>query len=110
MLFRTLRAVTAFRKKHLPFLRSLEDVELMHEVGYRQEEGRPISVKELHELRLAPVPTLQRRLRRLTQAGALVARRAERDARLVELTISPKVLRIYSRYGEFFVQHRRGHD
>jgi hypothetical protein len=76
----------------------------MEEIGLHQEGGQPLCVKELQLLNLAPVATLQRRLRRLIKAGAISARRSGRDARIVELTISPAVMRIYARYAAFFTQ------
>lgn len=72
----------------------------MLEIGYHQERGEPLSMKRLQLLGLASVPTLQRRLRRLRQAGAVLIRRSEDDGRAVELMLSPKAVRAYAKYAE----------
>jgi DNA-binding MarR family transcriptional regulator len=80
------------------FLQTQEDHDLVLEIGFHQERGEPITVKELQLSGLMSVPTLQRRLRRLRQAGALVVQRSAADGRAVELMLSPRVLRAYARY------------
>ena len=99
-LFAHLRTTRAFRRRHLNFLETREDHDIVQEVGYHQESGTPLTVKQLQMMGLASMPTLQRRLRRLRQVGALVAKRSERDKRAVELRLSPRVMRTYARYGE----------
>lgn len=70
----------------------------MLEIGFRQELGKPITVKELQLSGLMSVPTLQRRLRRLRETGALVVKRSSADGRAVELTLGPRVVRAYGRF------------
>jgi hypothetical protein len=99
-LFAALRATRAFEKRHLEFLETLEDRDLVLEIGFHQERGTPITMKQLQLLGLTSVPTLQRRLRRLRQAGAVVGRKSKLDARAVELVLSPKLLRTCAKYAE----------
>lgn len=99
-LFARLRAARAFERRHLGHLRTMEDVDLVREIGYHQEQGRPLTMKQLYLLDLASVATVQRRLRHLRQAGVIVPRKSERDGRTVELTISPKLQKAYARYLE----------
>ena len=98
--FAALHATRAFRRRHLHFLESAEDLDLVLEIGYHQERGEPLSMKRLQLIGVTSVPTLQRRLRRLRQAGAVLMRRSDADGRAVELYLSAKVLRIYQKYGE----------
>jgi hypothetical protein len=98
--FTHLHATRSFRRRHLPFLQTQEDHDIILEVGLHQERGTPLTLKQLQFLGITSIPTLQRRLRRLRELGAIVARRSTRDARVVELTLSSKVMRTYARYGE----------
>jgi hypothetical protein len=98
--FTQLRSLRRLEKQHLPFLRSMEDYELVCEVGHHEESGRPLSMKQLYLLNLGSVPTVQRRLRRLRQLGVIVPRRSTSDGRSVELTVSPRVRKSCGRYLE----------
>jgi DNA-binding MarR family transcriptional regulator len=98
--FAALRATRAFRRRHLDFLRTQEDLDLVLEIGFHQESGTPLTMKHLQLMGLTSVPTLQRRLRRLRQVGAIIGRRSEEDGRAVELELSPRLLRTYAKYGD----------
>jgi DNA-binding MarR family transcriptional regulator len=98
--FAALRSTRAFRRRHMQFLQSQEDHDLVLEIGFHQERGKPLTVKQLQLQGLVTVPTLQRRLRRLRQAGALVVKRSATDGRAVELTLSPRVTRAYARFAD----------
>jgi hypothetical protein len=98
--FAALQKTRGFRRRHLPFIESCEDVDLVLEIGHRQELGKPLSMKELQLMGLVSVPTLQRKLRRLREAGVVQVRKSPKDGRAVELALSPKVLRAYAKYVE----------
>jgi len=98
--FAHLKSTRAFRRKHLGFLQTDEDHEIVQEIGWNEENGTPLTLKRLQLIGIASVPTLQRRLRRLRQLGIIVARRSATDARAVELLLSARVHRTYARYGE----------
>jgi DNA-binding MarR family transcriptional regulator len=100
--FEKLRALTAFEKQHLPELKTVEDHHLIHEIGYHQAKGRPLTLKQLFLLDAGSIATVQRRLRRLKQLGVIAQRRSPTDRRAVELTLSPKFQRAFTRYGHFF--------
>ena len=106
--FERLRALTAFEKQHLPELRTLEDHHLIHEIGYHQAKGRPLTLKQLFLLDAGSIATVQRRLRRLKQLGVIAQRRSPTDRRAVELTLSPKFQRAFTRYGQFFAEGDAG--
>ena len=97
--FEKLRARTAFEKQHLFHLKTLEDHTLVHEIGYCQAQGKPLTLKQIFLLGAGSVATVQRRLRRLKQLGVIQQRRSASDRRAVELTLSPKYQRICARYG-----------
>ncbi len=104
--FKKLQTLRAFERKRLRFLRTMEDLDVLCEIGLHQENGRPLTMKELHRMRLGSVPTMQRRLRRLRQFGAVASRRTDRDGRAVELRITPRALKLFNRYASLL--GRRG--
>jgi DNA-binding MarR family transcriptional regulator len=96
--FEKLRALRAFEKQQLDFLSTVEDHRLIGEIGYHQAKGKPLTLKQLSLLDVGSIATVQRRLRRLKQLGLVQHRRAASDRRAVELTLSPKCLRIFAKY------------
>lgn len=104
--FTKLRNIRTFERRRLRFLRTMEDLDVLCEIGLHQEKGRPLTMKELHRLRLGSVPTMQRRLRRLRQFGAVASRRTERDGRAVELKITPRALKLFNRYAALLAKRR----
>lgn len=99
--FHVLRALTDFRKRHMPFVKSLEDQDLLRVIGYHQQAGDPITLKVLFLQGISSVATIQRRLRRLKRLGVVHETRADYDKRLVKLTLSATTIRDYSRvYGQ----------
>jgi len=99
-IFATLNAIRGFRKRHLACLETVADYDIALEIGINQEQADPLTMKRLHLLGIASVATVQRRLRRLRQAGAVVQRRSADDRRAVELLLSPALWKIYARYGK----------
>ncbi len=99
-LFGKLRAIRAFEKKHLASLQNMVDFDLVREIGYHQEIGTPLGMKQLYLLDVASVATVQRRLRRLKTLGAIHQVRSRKDARAVELALSARLTKTLSRYGE----------
>jgi len=98
--FAKLHALRLFEKQHLNFLRTIEDFDLIREIGYHQERGAPLTMSALYLLGVASVPTVQRRLRQLRQAGAIQQTRSRRDGRVLEMCVSPKVQRVFAKYAE----------
>lgn len=105
--FELLRSLRAFEKRNLQFLRTVEDFDLVREIGYHQERGRPLTVKQLYLLDLASMATVQRRLRRLRQAGAIQQVRSGEDGRSMELRLTPKAAKAFERYAELLVDQVR---
>jgi Fic family protein len=99
-IFSKLRAMRAFEKKHLHFLRTVEDFELIHAIGYQQEIGEPMTMKQIYLLGVASAATVQRRLRHLREHGAIQLARSKADGRAVELFISRKLQKTCAKYVE----------
>lgn len=99
-IFVAMREIRAFERRQLACLRTLEDVDIVIQIGLHQAERKPLTLKRLFLLDIASMATVHRRLRRLKQHGVIHQRRCEHDRRNVELTISPRFLKIFERYGE----------
>ena len=93
-----------FEKRHLPFLETVEDLDVVREIGFHQEIGHPLNLKNLFSQDIGSVATIQRRLRRLKALGVVHQRRADHDKRNVELTISPRVRETYRRIGSLLAR------
>jgi hypothetical protein len=98
--FERLRALRAFEKRALPFVKSLEDLDLVVEIGYHQEQHKTLTLKQVFLLGIGSIATVQRRLSVLRQLGVVLLKRSKEDARSFELTLSPKVCKTYRQYGE----------
>jgi DNA-binding MarR family transcriptional regulator len=103
-IFERLRALKEFEKQHLGVLASVEDQNLVREIGYHQSLGAPLTLKQLFLQDIGSVATVQRRLRRLRQLGVLEQRRSRSDRRAVEVMLKPKYVVLFRRYGELMFQ------
>ena len=97
-IYRKLRSCRTFRRKRLPFLQTLEDFDLVAEIGYGQETGRLITLKQLFLAGLGPTATVQRRLARLKAQGVVIPLRSDADRRVVQLSIDPEVHKAVRQY------------
>jgi DNA-binding MarR family transcriptional regulator len=97
-MFQRIRKIQAFEQKHFPYLESLLDSVLIAEIGYHQEQGRPLTVKGLLLLRLGAPATVRRRLQRLVGLGVVHKRRVRHDKRVSHLEIDSAVRGNYVKY------------
>lgn len=97
--FHALKAAGDFRRRHLPFLQTLEDLDLIREIGFNQAKGEPLSLKQLFLHGIASVATVQRRLARLKRLGIIQQTKADHDKRMVKLTLTPTARKLYERWG-----------
>jgi DNA-binding MarR family transcriptional regulator len=102
--FRKLRELRLFQRRQLPSLRSIEDFDVVLEIGYHQELGDPLTLKRLFLQNVGSVATVQRRLGRLKRLGIVLQKRSEHDRRNLELMVSPAVRRLYRRMGRLLAQ------
>jgi hypothetical protein len=93
-----LRAMRAFERRHLHHLRSLEDRDLVYEIGYHQSRHRPLTLQQIYRFDIGSVATVQRKLRRLRHEGCVQQARSESDHRRIEFTLSRRMLQIYDQY------------
>ncbi|MGD9786836.1 MAG: hypothetical protein AB7U30_02670 [Sulfuricellaceae bacterium] len=98
--YSVLRQIGSFQKKHLSMLQSHEDYAIAAEIGYHQEIGKPLTLKQLFLLEIASPATVQRRLKRLINLGVVSKKYRQSDGRMVELGLSPQTDRAFRRYAD----------
>jgi len=86
----------------MPFVKTLEDLDIIWEIGLHQEAGAPTTLKLLFLKGIGSVATVQRRLSRLKRLGVVHRSRATHDKRIVKLTVDPALLRKFHRLFALF--------
>jgi len=97
-MFQQLRRLQAFAQKHFPCLQSAIDNVLIVEIGYYQEQGRPLTIKGLLLLKLGAPATVRRHVQRLVDLGLVHKRRANHDGRICHLEIDPEMRMRFAKY------------
>jgi DNA-binding MarR family transcriptional regulator len=106
-IFARIRKLREFERKNLSHLRSIEDFDIVEEIGFHQENGKPLSPKQLTLLGIAPAATVQRRLSRLVALGVISKRYSREDGRIVELSISAETVSLYGAYSRLLQRLRK---
>jgi DNA-binding MarR family transcriptional regulator len=96
--FEYLHQLRTFERKQLPFVKTMEDLNMLYLIGLHQERGVSLTLKQMLSFGVGSAATLERRLARLKRLGVVVQARSELDRRNVELRLSPKTSRIFQRY------------
>ncbi len=86
----------------MPFVKTLEDLDIIWDIGLHQEAGNPTTLKLLFLRGIGSVATVQRRVGRLKRLGVVHQSRAAHDKRVVKLTIDPALLRKLQRLFPLF--------
>ena len=97
-LFTGLRKIREFERLQLPFLRSVVDFDIIIEIGYGEEEGQPLTLKQLLLLNICSRTTVRRKLARLVEQGIVVRRKHANDKRASLLIISPSSAKVLGKY------------
>jgi DNA-binding MarR family transcriptional regulator len=99
-IFEKLNAIRSYQRTHLLFLESLEDYDIVCEIGAAQEAGKFMTAKQLLLCDLGAPATLRRRLERMVKMGIVTKRRNVHDGRMAELRLAPDILRAYAKLGK----------
>lgn len=97
--FAKLRALRDFERRHLPFLQTVQDLDLVVEIGLYELHGRSLTLKQLYLAGIGGVATIERRLARLKRHGVVIYRTSKEDRRHRELTLSRMVRKAFALYG-----------
>ena len=97
-LFTGLKKIREFERQHLPFLKSIVDLDIVIEIGYAEEQEQPLTLKQLFLLNVRSRTTVRRKLRLIDQ-GIVVRRKHANDQRASLLTISASSIKLLAKYG-----------
>lgn len=87
ILFKKLQAIRT-QVARIPGLSSDTDFDIAVEVGYRQREGHPLTLKQLLLLNISSAATVRRHLSRLIREGIIIKLVVPNDHRTVQLLLS----------------------
>ena len=97
-LFAGLRKIREFEKLQLPFLKSVVDFDIVIEIGYSEEQGQPLTLKQLFLMEICSRTTVRRKLAALIKQGIIIRRQHATDRRASLLVISPSSVKLLSKY------------
>jgi hypothetical protein len=99
------RKLREFEKSQLRFISSIEDLDLVWAIGYAQNVGKPLGLKELCTGEFGSAKTIQRRIERLRQLDIIEQQRSDGDARRIEFLLTEKTLVQMERYRRFIMEN-----
>jgi hypothetical protein len=97
-----------FERNELHFIGSLEDLDLVWLIGYAQQTGKPVGLKELLNGNFGSPKTVQRRIERLRRLLIVEYTRSEEDARRIQLFLTPETLKRIDKYKQFILDNGMG--
>src|SRR6202163_1240346 len=97
-LFSGLKKIREFEKLQLPFLKSVIDFDILIEIGYAEEQGQPLTLKQLFLLNVSSRTTVRRKLAKLIEQGIVIRRKHANDNRASLLIIAPSCLKLLGKY------------
>jgi hypothetical protein len=98
-LFAALKRKREFERSQLPFLPSLIDFDIIIEIGYAEEQGKPLTRKQLFLMNLGSRATVRRRLAKLIDSGFVTQRTNAEDHRSAFLGLHSGSLKLLGKYG-----------
>ena len=98
-LFTGLKQIREFERLQLPFLKSVVDFDIVIEIGYAQEQGQPLTRKQLFLLNIRSRTTVRRKLASLIEHGIVMRRKHANDQRASVLSISASTVKLLGKYG-----------
>ena len=98
-LFTGLKKIREFERLQLPFLKSVVDFDIVIEIGYAEEQGQPLTLKQLFLLNFSSRTTVRRKLAKLIELGIVIRRKHASDHRASLLVISHATVKLLAKYG-----------
>jgi len=98
-IFTGLKKIRDFERRQLPFLKTVVDFDIVIEIGYAQEQGQSLTLKQLFLLNLSSRTTVRRKLAMLIEREIVMRRKHANDHRASLFTISPSVVKVLGKYG-----------
>jgi DNA-binding MarR family transcriptional regulator len=97
-LFTGLKQIRAFERQQLPFLKSIVDFDIVVEIGYAEEQGQPLTLKQLFLLIDSSRTTVRRKLAKLIEQGMVIRRKHAKDHRASVLIIASSSVKLLGKY------------
>jgi hypothetical protein len=98
-IFAGLKKMRDLERLNLPFVRSVADFDIVIEIGFAEEQGKPLTVKQFVLLNICSHSTIRRKLSVLVRKDIIVRRKLATDNRTTHLLISSTALKMLGRYG-----------
>ena len=98
-IFTGLKKIRDFERRQLPFLKTVVDFDIVIEIGYAEEQGQSLTLKQLFLLNISSRTTVRRKLARLIEQGIVMRRKHANDGRASLLTISASSVKLLGKYG-----------
>src|SRR5471030_1098788 len=98
-LFTGLKKIREYERRQLPFLKTVVDFDIVIEIGFAEEQGQPLTLKQLFLLNISSRTTVRRKLATLIERGIVVRRKHVNDNRASLLHISPSSVKLLGKYG-----------
>jgi hypothetical protein len=98
-IFAGLKKMRDLERLHLPFVRSVADFDIVIEIGFAEEQGKPLTVKQFVLLNICSHSTIRRKLSVLVRKDIVIRRKHATDNRTTHLFISSAALKMLDRYG-----------
>jgi len=97
-LFAGLRKMREMGKQQLPFLHSIIEFDIVVEIGYAEEIGKPLTLKQLSLCSIGSLSTIRRKLSLLEERDIIFRRRHVTDNRTTHLLVAPTALKMLTKY------------
>jgi DNA-binding MarR family transcriptional regulator len=98
-IFAGLKKIRGFQRLELPYLKTISDFDIVIEIGYAEEQGHPLTLKQLFLLNICSRTTVRRKLASLIEQGVVNRRKHQSDNRASLLKIDPSSIKLLTRYG-----------
>lgn len=80
----------------IPGIKTCKDFDIALEIGYHQQLGTPLTMKQLILLNIVPPATMRRHLSRMIREGTVKKHPSNDDLRIVYFTLSNAALESFS--------------
>src|SRR3989338_7414592 len=102
--FKQLRKVKSVLSE-IPGIKTYKDFDILIEIGYHQEKGCPLTLKQLMLLKIASQATVRRYLSNLVRNGMVEKFESVDDQRSVMLRLSASTIKTFSAQFSRIVKH-----
>lgn len=89
----------------IPGIKTYKDFDILIEIGFHQEQGDPLTLKQLLLLGITSDATVRRYLNRLVREGMVEKFKSDTDQRTVMLRLSVATIRMLASHLSMLTEH-----